>query len=262
MIKAFLFYIKSFVKGNYFFYFFCGLFAFLFYYETFGLVFNVSSTIEISGLWVDGGNDLAYYNKHIGIHYFVLSLLGLVLLVNITSSFFSSDYMTYILIKYKNRNMVVASYISTLAILILALFALHITFLNIFLYVLTSDLFFLPAFKTVLFIFPLSIFLATIVSSLSIILENKFSNLAAAFGYILVLPMVFEFFYINNFNIPFLPDFLITYNEYYIPFFLSYFGGIFKYSFGLDVFPIWQGYFITSFVFAALAVTFVKRRIY
>jgi len=136
MSRAIICYIITFLKSSKLFYFICLLFIFLLYHQTFGLNIHLSDNIEIEGLWIDGGNGLLYYIKHIGLHYIFLSLFGIALLADVTSSFFSSDYIKFVFPKKPNRNKIAITYVFVMLRILLSFFTLHLFLLNVLLYLL------------------------------------------------------------------------------------------------------------------------------
>lgn len=262
MVRAILFYFNSFLKKSAYFYFFSLLFLLLFYYETFGLLFNMENDIEIYGLWIDGGTDIVQYIKHIGLHYVIFILFGSISVMQIASSFFSADYLGIVLPKISNRNFIYAYFVGLIALGIVLFFAVHVVLLNIFLYLISSSLFFIPSLKTIIFIVPLAFFFSTSITAFSIISENKFANLIFVLSYLIFLPVVFELIINADYNTNAFINFLALYNDYYIPFSGSFLTGTYKYAFKLDVFPVWQGYIIMSAVFLLIGMSFFKRKIY
>jgi len=188
MIKAIIFYFQTSLRNSRFFYFFCLLGIFLLYYQTFGLDINVSNNIKIEGLWINGEGDSLNYIKHIGLHYILFFLFGFVLLTNITSSFFSTEYLEFVLTKEGDRNKILTAYIIVLCLMIFIFYCVHILLLNALLFFITTDLFFLPSLKTILFVAPLLLFFSVVVTSFSIIFKNKLTNITVIYSYLFGVP--------------------------------------------------------------------------
>jgi len=262
MIKAILFYFKSFLKKSAYFYFFGFLFILLFYYETLGLNFNTANGIEIYGLWIDGETDIVQYVKHLGLHYVILILFGSISVMQIASSFFSADYLGIVLPKNSNRNFIYAYFVSFLTLGIALFFSVHVVLLNVVLYLITSSFFFIASLKTLIFIIPLALFFSTSITAFSIISENKFANLIFVLCYLIFLPVAFEVIINADYNTTAFINFLALYNDYYIPFSGSFVSGVYNYSFGFEAFPEWRGYIIMSAVFFVIGISSFKRKIY
>lgn len=262
MINAIIFYLWRFLKTNRFFYFFSLLFLFLLYYETFGLNIDVSKGVLIENLWIDGDGDITNYRKHLGLHFILIFLAGMVLLVNATGAFFSKDYLNFILIKNTDRKKVILSYVFVLMCGIFSFVSIHLLLLNILLYLISGSAFFLPSFQVILLVIPLIFFLSTVITCFSIIFKSAYTNLSVNFIYLFLGPLLLQLITMLDYEVPSFLRTVATNHDWFIPLFVVYIGDIFEYAFDGRVFPFWQGYFLLGCFFLSISILFFKRKIY
>ena len=262
MLSAIFFYLRSSLKNSFLYYILVILFFVLLYYQTLGINIEISNQSSFGNLWGVSGNNLVDYLGHIGIHYFILSLVIFLLLVNITSAFFSHDYIVQFLIKGDMRWKILLKYTLSLSFLIYLFFLVHILLLNFILYLISGSLFFIKTVTVLIYIVPLVIHISIIIIFSVIIFNNNFYKLFFTYLYLVIMPFVLIAFNRNSVDIPIIPNWVLEYSEYFAPFFLTYIGGVLKYSLYIDIYPNMIGILIMSPIIYCLSMGFFQRKVY
>lgn len=208
---------------------------FFLYHQTAGLDFTYDGDLKVSGIWMFGGDTLADYSTHILIHILIFSILGLTLLVQVTSVLFEKHTLSNILVERPDRERVLLHGLSLLAGMLFLFLLLHYLVLGAYVYNQTgSALLFNGLLGYTINLIPLSIFIASSLLFFTVLTDSNFSRMSMTIGYLIIATAGLEF--MNN-----LIEFrssaaeLFMENKHYLfPFFMQTLKDSLELSFGLD----------------------------
>ncbi|MCH8548250.1 MAG: hypothetical protein LAT80_05195 [Balneolaceae bacterium] len=221
--KSVLFYITTFLA------------LFFLYHQTVGVEFVYDGDLKVSGIWMSGEATLTDYSAHIMIHSLIFSILGLTLLVQVTSVLFENHTLSSILVGRPERERVLLHGLTLLAGILFLFLLLHYLILGTYIYNQTGS--------TILFggllgysinLIPVSIFIASSILFFTVLTESNFSGISITIGYLIIATVGLEIMY-NVANFGSSAGELFMENKHYVfPFFIHTLKDSLEISFGLD----------------------------
>lgn len=263
MFKAIFYYFIYNFKNSAYFYFTIFLFLILIYYQSFGIDITISNNdYSFTKLWGVDGQGISEYIGHLAIHFFILVIFTLMYLINLTSTYFSNDYMIQFLINSHNRKVILLKYLLSLIFMIYIIVFVNVVILNIILFVTTGSTFFVPSFFILIYIVPVIYFIGNVIVLSSLLLDNKIYKVSVAYFYLIIMPFILITLNRNNVELPIIPNWILDNSEFISPFFITYFGGILKYSFYIDNFPEIKGILLMGTVFYFVSLYKFEKKVY
>lgn len=266
MIKYTCRFTLYFIRKSGLFYFVCLLALYILYQQTIGLDFIYDEQLIIKGLWLREGYELADYLLTLVLNGLFFSIFGLILLVQLSSAFFSDHHLSNVLVKKPERERFLLYFFGILVGIISIVLLMHYTIISLYIFWKTGMSTFLQGYWTYIFnLIPVITFLASTVLFFTVLSKNSFSRVSLVIGYLILASFILEDLSGRGTDLPTLLEIIVEYRQYIAPFFLRYMTTALysatATSMGVASTVVWHAAFVPAGIFLAASTYLFNKKV-